>query len=146
MSVGMRPTIPGSANAGLVAGAQGCSGLGSFPKTPTFRPPARLGPAAPPGAPLLEPPRRHGQPSRAGGQRPPGALDWLGTEGEAGRVEGEEGCPWQAYVCVSGVPPSPCAERKHLLYNSAQLPASLPSAPSPAGPRPPPGLSRQLSL
>lgn len=39
-----------------------------------------------------------GRLAEPGELRPPGALGWLGTEREARRVEGKQGCPWK--VCT----------------------------------------------
>lgn len=106
-------------------------GLGSFPKTPTC-PLARLRAA--------DPPRERG-PSRAScGLR----ARWAGwgrarskkSRGQTGlSLEGVH-LPWaQGRGRTRLCPLSPCAKWKHLLRNSAQLPAPHPRGPSAAGPR-----------
>ena len=105
VSVGMRPRVPGSANARLVAGVRLVGDWGASPRhrpalLPGWVQSTHLGS----GRWSLQGGRR----AKPGELRPPGALSWLGTERDARRVEGKQGCPWK--VCTfhgSGVGAGP---------------------------------------
>lgn len=87
-----------------------------------------------------------GPPGRTGGRGGRAAASGrAGLAGDRARSQNKRGqtglAPEGVHVWVQGrgrtrlCPLSPCAKRKHLLRNSAQLPAPHPRAPSAAGPR-----------
>ena len=137
---GNAPQGPRERKRSVSCWSQACWGLGSFPKTPTC-PPARLGPVDPPRERQVEPPgRTAGQAGRAAAS---GRAELAGDRARSKKSRGQTGLslegvhlPWvrgrgRTRLC----PLSPCAKWKHLLRNSAQLPAPHPRAPSAAGPR-----------
>lgn len=143
----------------FLAQAPGRSGMRSLPQTPTLCLPARLGPDAPPRAQLWS--RGKGTASRAGagGQRPPVALVWPGSErrsrksgGQRGlSLGGVRGCVFHGSGQGLGERTRPCPaklrcgeETATTQLHKTSWPFPLHSKPSWA--RPPPSPGRQLSL
>ena len=115
VSVGMRPRVPGSANARLVAGVRL---VGDWEASPRHRPapPARLGPADPPRERQVEPPGRTA--GRAGRAAASGRAGLAGDRARSKKSRGQTGLslegvhlPWvQGRGRTRLCPLSPCAK------------------------------------